>query len=146
MPPRCFGKVLVRPTDPQVIARFMRWVHLAKCTRTGCWLWGGKADKDGYGQFRQRGVDITLASGRKGVVAAHRMAYAIFYGGVPEGLDVHHTCRRRLCVNPDHLEIVDHVEHGVESGGYVASGAESRIPFGKDLSGARDSYPSEVPF
>jgi hypothetical protein len=61
-----------------------------------CWLWLG-AISHGYGAF---GV------GRNKVKRAHRVAYELVKGGIPNGLEPDHLCRVRSCVNPDHLEPV----------------------------------------
>lgn len=37
---------------------------------------------------------------------AHRYAYRLWVGEIPDGMEVHHRCRNPLCVRPDHLEIV----------------------------------------
>lgn len=37
---------------------------------------------------------------------AHRIAYELVRGQVPEGLVLDHLCRNRACCNPDHLEAV----------------------------------------
>jgi hypothetical protein len=64
---------------------------------SGCWLWIG-AISSGYGHFN---------SGIKGQsVLAHRFAYELHKGPVPEGLELDHLCRTRSCCNPDHLEPV----------------------------------------
>ena len=42
---------------------------------------------------------------------AHRVAYEVIKGPVPEGLDLDHLCRTRSCVNPDHLEPVTVTEN-----------------------------------
>ncbi|MFF4531456.1 HNH endonuclease signature motif containing protein [Streptomyces sp. NPDC001407] len=37
---------------------------------------------------------------------AHRTAYSLMVGEVPDGLQIDHLCRNALCVNPAHLEPV----------------------------------------
>lgn len=64
---------------------------------TGCWLWRGPLDRDGYGSFYFR----------KRNRRAHRVGYFLLNGPIPEGLVINHTCRNRHCVNPQHLEAVD---------------------------------------
>jgi hypothetical protein len=61
--------------------------------RTGCWLWTAAHDRDGYGSI--------YVDGKK--EQAHRVAYALFVGPVPEGDWVLHRCDTPACVNPDHL-------------------------------------------
>lgn len=61
-----------------------------------CWIWTAQVGKGGYGYFR--------INGRSG--GAHRAAYLIFVGAIPEGYEVDHLCRVPLCVNPEHLEAV----------------------------------------
>lgn len=64
-----------------------------------CWLWTGGKSKAGYG---------TISRGRlaDGHVYAHRAAYEILVGPIPDGLVLDHLCRVRHCCNPDHLEPV----------------------------------------
>jgi hypothetical protein len=63
---------------------------------TGCWNWDRIGTPGGYG--------IIGIRGRRTV--AHRGVWELLRGPVPEGMDLDHLCRNRLCVNPDHLEVV----------------------------------------
>lgn len=45
--------------------------------------------------------------GRNGkTVYAHRLAYEVWVGPIPAGLQIDHLCRNRSCINPAHLEPV----------------------------------------
>jgi HNH endonuclease len=63
---------------------------------TGCWLWTSALSDDGYGRFWLDG----------GPQQAHRAAYELLVGAIPDGLTIDHLCRVRHCVNPDHMEPV----------------------------------------
>lgn len=68
----------------------------------GCWGWRGATTKDGYPQFwAGRYVD-----GKRRPSYAHRVAYELWVGPIPEGYEVDHTCRNVRCLRPDHLEAV----------------------------------------
>jgi hypothetical protein len=62
----------------------------------GCWLWQRKLGRNGYGQMR----------GYAGQISAHRFAYEVLMGPIPEGMQLDHLCRNRACCNPEHLEPV----------------------------------------
>jgi hypothetical protein len=61
-----------------------------------CWLWTGGVQPNGYGRVRVFGV----------AMFAHRFAFELLKGPIPDGLQLDHLCRVRHCVNPEHLEPV----------------------------------------
>ncbi len=69
---------------------------VARDATTGCWIWTA-GTSSGYGQ-------IGVGEGRREY--AHRIAWELHRGPVPDGLCVLHNCPtgdNRLCVNPEHL-------------------------------------------
>lgn len=66
-----------------------------------CWFWRAGRDKQGYGVFWD---------GEKNV-RAHRFAYELWVGLIPEGQIVRHTCHTPSCVNPDHLTTGTHQDN-----------------------------------
>lgn len=63
----------------------------------GCWEWTAGKDNRGYGRFQADGFRL-----------AHRWAWFILNGPIPDGLELDHLCRNQGCVNPFHLEPVTH--------------------------------------
>lgn len=69
-----------------------------------CWPWLGVISVHGYGVFQH--------------AVAHRIAYALTFGDIPDGLVIDHVCHtpeecdggpgcpHRMCVNPTHLKAV----------------------------------------
>jgi hypothetical protein len=70
---------------------------------TGCWLWTGYVDRDGYGKMMRR----VPGSGPRGFYA-HRVSYETFIGPIPAGLEIDHACTTRACIHPNHLQSVTH--------------------------------------
>jgi hypothetical protein len=86
--------VALVPKKEPIASRF--WKKVRK-TAT-CWLWTSNLDKDGYGTFW---VGQSARARR-----AHRVAYELEVGAIPDGLQLDHACRNPTCVRPSHLEPV----------------------------------------
>src|ERR1019366_4519713 len=100
-----------------MLERFLKFVLPEP--NTGCWLWTGGLNRGGYGQFMTPPCTV-----------AHRVAYELFVGPIPEGLQLDHLCRVRSCVNPQHLEPVsqqENIRRGLGGmNGAIAAGAKQR--------------------
>jgi hypothetical protein len=81
-----------------------------------CWVWTAHLNAAGYGRFR-------LSEPRR-LVYAHRFAYELLVGPIPEGLSLDHLCRNRSCVRPTHLEPVTQRTNLLRGSGFAATQAE----------------------
>jgi len=72
-----------------------------KIDEKGCWIWQGADHATGYGQIKWNGKSTV----------AHRVVYELVNGEIPKGLFLDHKCSVKKCVNPDHLEPVNHKEN-----------------------------------
>ena len=61
-----------------------------------CEPWAGYIHPNGYGRVWHEGRHWQ----------AHRLAYELTHGPIPDGLVIDHLCRNRACVNVAHLEAV----------------------------------------
>src|SRR5882762_5514030 len=85
--------------------KYISW-FLKRVRKTrGCWFWGGVHNAKGYGYcfYLNR------------MPGAHRVAYQIFKGVIPEGMLVLHSCDRVNCVNPKHLRIGTYKDNSLEA-------------------------------
>lgn len=97
--------------DPGVVSRF--WAKVDRRDDDSCWPWLAST-RMGYGRiFPKAGVGI----------AAHRFAYELLIGPIPEGLVIDHLCRNRGCMNPAHMEPVTNAENVLRGDGPTAQRA-----------------------
>lgn len=85
---------------PKDVDRFWAKVHKTD----GCWLWTGGMYATGYG----------FTGTRKRRLYAHRVAYMLTYGPIPDGMQVCHHCDTPPCVRPDHLFLGNHAENAAD--------------------------------
>lgn len=84
----------------------------------GCWIWTASrfTKRGGYGQFHEWPK----------VRYAHRVAWELTHGPIPDGMVVMHACDNPPCVNPQHLSL-----------GTIADNAQDMVAKGRSLKGAR---------
>ena len=73
-----------------------------------CKVTSEKLDKHGY---VRRYDPSRYRAGERGWVLAHRLIWEEAFGPVPEGMQVHHLCGNRACLNLDHLVALTPQQH-----------------------------------
>lgn len=105
------GKETDVPNDT-LMTRFLAKVNPPDAQ--GCNLWSASLNRSGYGTFNVHGASKL----------AHRVAYEMFIGPIPDGLSLDHVChnldtscgggpkcKHRRCTNVHHLEPVTRREN-----------------------------------
>lgn len=86
----------VLPTFDITSTELRRFATKVTANERGCWIWHGAKNSRGYGCLGLR----------KTPWLAHRLAYTMCVGPIPDGLTIDHMCAEKRCVNPAHLEPV----------------------------------------
>ncbi|MGQ7788186.1 HNH endonuclease [Nesterenkonia sp. K-15-9-6] len=85
----------MRPIRPQGNSLESKLQRRTDKTST-CWIWTGSKVSSGYGNIHHA----------RTWHYAHRVAYELAHGPIPDGMVIDHLCWNRACVNPDHLRAV----------------------------------------
>lgn len=80
------------PTDAE---RF--WSRVKRGAEADCWEWAAARAAHGYGH-----THVACRGGRR-QMGAHRRAWELTHGPIPDGLCVCHRCDNPPCCNPAHL-------------------------------------------
>jgi len=83
-----------------------------------CWEYQGTYNRDGYGQTRDT---------NHRTVRAHRVMYQEYYGPIPPGMYVRHTCDNPSCCNPHHLLVgtqADNMRDAIARGRFKSNAGE----------------------
>ena len=81
-----------------------------------CWNWLAGKNKKGYGNFC-----VSIGNSRDKSWLAHRMAWTLEMGEIPNSMQVLHKCDNPSCVRPDHLFLgsnQDNVNDKMKKGRY----------------------------
>jgi hypothetical protein len=74
-----------------------RFFEKTRYDSSGCLLWIGALQSQGYGSF---------GNGNGSSMLAHRFAWELAHGAIPDDLTVDHLCVTKRCVDAAHMQLV----------------------------------------
>jgi hypothetical protein len=107
---------------PYYIVRLrQRLEQYSRFDETGCRIWTRSVTSTGYGQ-------VMVKNGKtQRPEKAHRAAWRVYKGPIPEGMCVLHKCDNTLCIHEDHLFL-----------GTKADNSEDMVAKGRSSHGSRN--------
>ncbi len=100
---------------PKFVRSF--WSRVRKRRKDGCWEWQGYRTKSGYGMLQCRSIS-------QQPMYAHRVAWELVKGKIPNGKHVLHECDNPACCRPSHHFLGTQVDNNLDRDkkGRTASG------------------------
>jgi hypothetical protein len=103
----------VQIPSPKVGISEKFWSRVRIAGPDQCWLWTGGSSCSTSASGKKSRYGCVRAGGRSEY--AHRLAYMLTIGPIPEGMTIDHVltrgCSSKLCCNPAHLEAVTRSEN-----------------------------------
>jgi len=75
--------------------------QIVKDENSGCWIWSGQISNSGYGKLMIKDEYGTKTE------SAQKVSYMAFIDQVDRNTLIKQSCNNRLCVNPEHLMILN---------------------------------------
>jgi len=100
---------------------------------SGCHIWLGSFRR-GYGYLRYR----------KRAWSAHRVAWEVKHGPIPDGMVLRHRCNVRNCVNPDHLVPGTSAQNSADLKAVRVRFADAQTKTARGTRGARGVRPIRI--
>lgn len=85
-----------------------------KFSEKKCWFWKRAKDGRGYGSLYLKGM----------IFKVHRISYILHKGKIPRNMVLDHLCRKRNCINPNHLEVVTQRTNILRGNGIAAKNSK----------------------
>ena len=99
------------------------WSRVAVRSEAECWPFRLSVGSHGYGQIGWQEEDHNV------MVLAHRVAWELTVGPIPDGLTIDHLCRNQRCCNPSHLRLLTHQANCANNGQSIRTHCPQGHPY-----------------
>lgn len=122
----------MRKTRPIILNAEVEAAFWSRVVRAGgdeCWTWSGGHSRDGYGVLRI----VSSVEGTNRDQRAHRVAWTMANGPIPDGLLVCHRCDNRGCVRADHLFLGTDLDNAIDRDSKGRQARGTKITEGRSI-------------